>query len=446
MTRLQPRPAQMAAPTPTLDGTSLLPLAQVLRAAAIAQVDHARLLAVQGVPTYQVRVPGADTLRYFDARSGASMADADRVYAEELARHFAGERDAPVRELARVSAFDREYTFVNRLLPAWRVEFDRRDGLRAYVDTASSRLGTLVDTRKAAMQQVFQMLHNWRWLEGTEGARLTIMSILLAAALTTAALGLWIYGLRWRVGQRAHGLRRWHRTLGLCVSLTTFTFAASGGFHLIKLSGTRSAAAVQVTTLWSAQALDTLPPAPADLLGWALVDLGRKPALRVLQPAATRSAVAPSAHGGHAAAAAAPGVVYLTVGGGDAVDRARALDLAARFSGLPAERVTQTTLITRFAGEYGFVNKRLPVWKVEYDTPSRDRYYVETSTGALAAHIDDGDALEGWTFAYLHKWNWLDALGTGPRDAVAALFALGNAVVAALGLRMFLRRSRARRE
>jgi hypothetical protein len=113
--------------------------------------------------------------------------------------------------------------------------------------------------------------------------------------------------------------------------------------------------------------------------------------------------------------------------------------LAAFYSGLPDERIVSVQFVTRFEGEYGFIFKRLPVYRVEYATPDHARYYIEPATGALAARIDDGDALEGKTFSYLHKWHVTDK-GKDVRDALLALFALGNVAVALMGLTLFTRR------
>ncbi len=56
--------------------------------------------------------------------------------------------------------------------------------------------------------------------------------------------------------------------------------------------------------------------------------------------------------------------------------------------------ITSAKLITKFAGEYGFVNKRLPVWRIETDTDQNDRYYIEAITGTLSLHVQSSDVCE----------------------------------------------------
>ena len=78
-----------------------------------------------------------------------------------------------------------------------------------------------------------------------------------------------------------------------------------------------------------------------------------------------------------------------------------------------------------------------------YASAANDRYYVHLDTATLAAHVDVLDYLEGWSFAHLHKWQWLEPIGRWPRDLVMMAFALTAAAVAALGVWLFLRMPRA---
>jgi hypothetical protein len=124
----------------------------------------------------------------------------------------------------------------------------------------------------------------------------------------------------------------------------------------------------------------------------------------------------------------------------DDAARKLAVQIAAHFSGLPDNKIVQLSQVTQFEGEYGFLNKRLPVWRVEYATLDHLTYYVETATGALASIVRDADRAEGWSFSYLHKFHWLDFAGKDVRDLVMGLFGLGNLVIAVLGMWMFTRR------
>jgi len=97
-------------------------------------------------------------------------------------------------------------------------------------------------------------------------------------------------------------------------------------------------------------------------------------------------------------------------------------------------------LVTKFAGEYGFVNKRLPVVKLAFAGAGHPALYVEPATGRLAAYVTDDARREGLSFAVLHKFFLMDWAGKTVRDFVAILSALGVLVVTLYGLVLLLRR------
>jgi hypothetical protein len=107
--------------------------------------------------------------------------------------------------------------------------------------------------------------------------------------------------------------------------------------------------------------------------------------------------------------------------------------LASQISQHRLEDIVKTEVITKFEGEYGFVNKRLPVWKVSFPTNSQERFYVETSTGKLAAHVNDKDLIEGFSFAFLHKHHFLDFAGKEARDLSTMFWAAAQIVMVIIG-------------
>jgi hypothetical protein len=100
-----------------------------------------------------------------------------------------------------------------------------------------------------------------------------------------------------------------------------------------------------------------------------------------------------------------------------------------------------TEILTKFSKEYGFIFKRLPVVQLTYDTPQKTTYYVETSTGHLAAKIENADRAEGFSFAVFHKYFLMDWAGKTVRDLVMMFAAFGVLVVSLSGLWVFLRAS-----
>jgi hypothetical protein len=113
--------------------------------------------------------------------------------------------------------------------------------------------------------------------------------------------------------------------------------------------------------------------------------------------------------------------------------------LASTFRNNFNERPAYLTQIVKFEGEYGFVNKRLPVWKVAYKSNSNERYYVETKSGTLAAHINDKDLIEGYSFAILHKHHFMDWAGKSARDFSTMFWAGGVIAISIIGLILWWR-------
>ena len=62
---------------------------------------------------------------------------------------------------------------------------------------------------------------------------------------------------------------------------------------------------------------------------------------------------------------------------------------------------------------------------------------METSTGRLAARIENINRYEGLSFAFLHKYHTVGSLGKNLRDAVTILAADGVLAVSLLGLLLF---------
>ena len=104
-------------------------------------------------------------------------------------------------------------------------------------------------------------------------------------------------------------------------------------------------------------------------------------------------------------------------------------------------KLLESKVLTDFESrEYGFVNKRLPVVKLAYDTPEKTTYFIETATSRLAAKIESSDMVEGYSFAILHKFLFMDWAGKNIRDLTMVLAALTILIVSILGFILFLKR------
>ncbi|HSB95147.1 MAG TPA: PepSY domain-containing protein, partial [Spongiibacteraceae bacterium] len=407
MSRTQPQPLQNIAPNATLPAAAL-PLAEALHRHAIEQFSAASVAVLPGRTAYRVQIDN-NTARYFAADDGSEIPSGEAQHAELLARHFSGESTARLQELHEVTDFDADYLWVNHLLPVWRARFERADGLTIYVDTHGNRLATIVDNRKRALQTTFRNMHDFAFLEPVAWLRLPLMLVLLSATFATAAAGLCLF-FRLKNSttrlQRAP-LRRWHRRLALLVSLTTLSFSVSGSWHLLQsevFSDKKTYPAITDTFL--TRELSARQPPSAFTL------------MRVHGTACYRIATAMKAAGDeHAHHATPPQTTptssiiatncIATDSGLPLIDaeRDKAVELARHFS-QTATAPASAEIVDKFSGEYGFINKRLPVWKIQFSdgTPAAmTRWYVEPGSGTLALRADDNAAREGFFFAYVHK-------------------------------------------
>jgi hypothetical protein len=333
------------------------------------------------------------------------------------------------------------------------------------------------------------MLHNWDFLAGLPrplhlGLMLAFTTVLWLSALS----GLVIYGFvrrKLRQPRSAHDqvgwLRRRHRTLGLWVAFVTFTFAFSASYHLWqKLTPDRREQVARVNAFTASDFTWPLSAAlagPAPVQGVSLARVGGQPYYRLvaLGPGGAPQISYRSTRDGHvlpdgefayahelseqfaqaldgqlvpgtAVAGAndalpADCCVLPAVPGPAAETRAALGVPAADVSAAPASLAAlgSPELVTRFAGEYGFVNKRLPVVKLTYAGAGHPALYVEPATGRLAALVRDGDRREGLSFAVMHKFFLMDWAGKNVRDAVAIFSALGVLVVTLYGLVLTLK-------
>lgn len=406
MSWTNPRPAAFAPPV----GEPLELPAQAPAQLLAEPAGLLRLLWQGGSVQWQWASPDRQRLRYFDARTGLEQPDADRARAVQLARHYTGLAEAPLREVREITRFDREYPAVNRLLPVWRVEFSDPRGLTAYVHTGEDRLASLTDRRKRVLLTLFQTVHTLDFLESVEGLRLGLILAAVGSVLAMAMVGLGLLlGRRGRAA--APTPRRRHRQLAWLAWVPVLMFSVSGLFHLLRQSPllqdspSTPPLAVQGALAW-----------PAELQGARSLSLLPLPGGGALW----RARYGPQELALFDARSGEP------LAGGEA-------ELARRLAGGTGTATRQTG----FSGEYAFANKRLPVWRVQ---GQGELLFVDTAFGLVSARTRPLDVAEQWTFSSLHKWQLLDPLGKAWRDAILSLGALLGILAAGFGLALRGRR------
>ena len=418
----------------------LASLAQGRWADKAHSVQSVRLLMLADQAAWRVQEASVDgklpAARWFAASSGAELLDAETQQAEKLARALVGDAQSEIRSMTRVTEFGRDYPSINKLLPVWRVEFAREDGMIAFVDTEGQRLAALSDQTKRTLMGAFVLLHTWAW--ASEPVKQIGISVMLGLTLVTMLAGLMMYLIRWRANTLRPNqprMRRLHRQLGLIAGVAGVCIALSGLLHLW-FSRTPP-------VIPAPPALANVPQLhaiPAGLTGLTAVNVAGQ-TLWLVQGAAKPMQGGEHTH--HAAAAVKPNPLptYLNHHG-QAVAGARGQHAGTRMQamGVWAAPIQSIELISKFGGEYGFFQKRLPVYRVNLANTAQSSWYIEPATGQFSNLVEQRDRLEGYSFAYLHKWHWLDGLGKTTRDIILASFAAANVVLAVLGMLLWRRR------
>lgn len=467
MSRLQPKPVAFVAPNAVFDLAESLSPKAILAQHQISTFSHLSLSNMKGKTYLRVAVEQNAPARYFDIKSGAELVNGDEINAIALAMHFTGLSADQVAGAQRVIQFDADYHPVNRLLPVWRVNFKQSDHLRAYIDTEQTRLATLVDDTRYWLTLWFQFGHNWSFLSDYSSLQLFVPAIVLVIIVLSACSGLYLFV---KQSSTAHArlakqpARQWHRRLGLIVSLSTLVFASSGLFHLVMSHQQEKRALHTQAALVSAnllnddvwQVIAKQPIAKLDAISqghevyWYVLPAAESGAnqMPIAQVAVMATESAHAEHqthqtkGAHHVAQKKPSMMRadkLTAEiPADSVEQF-AIQQASHLNATNHSMVKAVTWTTKFAGEYGFIFKRLPVLKVQLQDADNTRIYIEPASGAVSAVVRDIDGLEGFSFAYLHKWSF-EGLNKDIRDALVSLFALWNVLVALLGIWLFTRK------
>ncbi|MDX2034288.1 MAG: PepSY-associated TM helix domain-containing protein [Blastocatellia bacterium] len=438
MSWTQPRPAKMMLPPTPLKAERLgIAPAEALTRNGLQRIRDFNVVSFDGQSYYQVKTADEAPLVYLNTRDGGLLANGDERYAIWLARQYLQEFDAPVMGVALVRDFDHEYKIINKLLPVYRVQFGRADGMRAYVDTSTGLLGTLNNNFKGRLLWLFSNLHNWDWLSFSDTARIAALVTFTIATMAMAISGLLVYGFFWRsfkpVTEKTRTTRNWlkqyHRRLGVTVSATMLLWSISAAYHAIEKPAIREEAKTRYApqefspsdAAISLSQLLVSAPNQKPVTNISMVRVDGKPVYQIFR--ADRSVAYFDANSGAAM---------------DGVDERYAREIANSFSGLKDAQIVSVKTISQFDQEYGFINKRLPVSRVEYNDANRTRYYVEPAAGVLSLKLGNRKRLESYSFNFLHKWHFLDWAGKKTRDVIMMIFVLLQAVVAGSGLWMFV--------
>ncbi|BDD11412.1 hypothetical protein FUAX_38440 (plasmid) [Fulvitalea axinellae] len=398
----------------------IIGLSEIIKTNPSLDFTNVRFVNLQGNTCYQIHIEG-DSSIYIDATTGTVISNGENKYAIQLARYFIADSVSGIESVRRVDKYGNDYPIINRLLPVYEISFQRADNMKVYVHTLSDSLGTVSDRKRSVFKWFFNIFHKWEWLIGS-GLRIPIILIFTGLMFLVSVSGLFIYGIGWRRFRSTKGKsslskkRSRHRLLGLSSSVFFLMFSYSGFYHAyMKITPDLRHLSKYKTSIPSESI-------KSDLL--YLLDSCKSDQFDIVRfkgKSFFRIAVSKNKR-----AKKNEYLYFNTTDGKPITDgpRTYALFLAETFGAPAKDQLLSIELVNRFGGEYGFVNKRLPVYKLQYRTAGHSTFYIDTKRGKLAARINDSDRREGFTFAFLHKFHMLDFLGKKGRDGIISLVVL----------------------
>lgn len=212
MTNIRPSVATQGLKPVPIDSSKIrIPLEAALAANSLDSFSRVRIIHMDTNWFYQVQKKAEDIPLYLSTSTGKILSRGDWLYAQYLARQFlegpeaahtfshpgkkpgiavpAGRtinsgpaatdrspaemsmdtrrpdccsaatasvlhaKGSKVLSEVLLTQFDGEYNDINRLLPVYRVSFDRQDGIRIYAETTRDRFAFAVDNPQSSLQQ-----------------------------------------------------------------------------------------------------------------------------------------------------------------------------------------------------------------------------------------------------------------------------------------------------
>ena len=450
-----PKPAQMMPPHAKMQASQILRMPEILKQNQIDKAIIVKLTPSVDGTVMQVTETNDGPRRYFDLKSGHEIPDHDKAHAVWLARHYSALYATDVRHVSFQSEFSEEYPWVNRLLPVYRVEFATPDKRAFYVYTEANAFAGVTNDWRRSVQYWFRALHTWSWLDDFDNSRVIIISMLMLALTGMAVTGtlmVFMYKSR-KIREKK---RRWHRSLAYAIWLPIFGLSISGLYHILQMSYVDNKRGLQLgksITLGGdqlASSLENISGLGAKKLSAVSIVEGpgnklyyrlnpSAPALKKPLTRKMRFRGMPTSLAGE----------YFDAENGtksNMTDETMALHFVDRELGLDAAKKVHMEKVTRFGSLYDFRNKRLPVWRIDYQTSEGDKIFVDPATGILVDRLVNLDRYELYSFQFLHKWNFLRPLMSNEWRNGLTVFIIGLAsLLAILGYAMLFKRRRGKK-
>ncbi|CAM4402251.1 PepSY domain-containing protein [Flavobacterium terrigena] len=420
-------------------------------------IKNFRIVSFKNQQFYQV-INSKNEALYFNTSTANLLKNGDNLYAEWLSKYFLNDSISNVSSNIVLTEFDNQYKYINRYLPVHKISFNRNDAMEIYIETSSSKLATFNPKSRQVFIWFFDTFHNFSFIEkiSNEYVRIIVVGISLFTILCSAISGLIIYGLFWKQFKKINATtselktRKNHRKLGLLFSFFTFAFVLSGLFHIIKKWEPNTITKLVYEPIFETKSIDfdikELPLNWNEEINFGLVNFNNETYLR---NSIKKNEKVEKSDSKDFKSKPKPNYIisFYKI---NQLNKSEDLDLKyAQFlveelnkkhqfldkNLLVESNQKEVAVLNDFdKKEYGFVNKRLPVIKIAYNTPENNTFFIETNTSRIAAKVNNYDRAEGYTFALLHKFLYLEWAGKPIRDFVTVLTALSILVISVFGL------------
>ena len=410
-------------------------LKNALQTNKISSILNFRIIELDKTYYYQVKLKERVHPVYISATDGTLNLKGDYNYAIQIAKQMLGDTSS-VKNVSVLYDFDEEYVYVNRFLPVYKVHFNRADGIRLYIDTDGAKMALAMDNSRRAFNKFFVNFHSFGFLNCFGNFRLVVLVGLSMLSFITAVFGIYIWFVVSRKNKKQHDKtkhKKWHAKIAIYTAITTLGFTFSGALHAYEKFKPDNRnnychqpeiqtdvldlniAQLFKHSLNDGEITNVSIVSIDEKLFWQIYHKGKKGELKKNYRYISD---------------------FSKLYNGDSL---YASFIANKFSGNKSQEIIESKEILKFQGEYGFVNKRLPVVKVQYNKNDNERYYIDTSTGKLSLKVQDKDLLEGYSFSMLHKYHFLDFFGKLTRDIATVIAASANLLVTLIGILLFVK-------
>jgi len=484
MTNIRPKVATQFLPLRVIDTAMIrVPLQQALEMNHIDSFRAFRIVHIGNNWFYQVQMVTGQEPLYLATLTGKILNSGNWLYAQWLARCFLegpGTKDssipthnmtmpavavmhdccdaatdqvvrvkgAKVTDVSKIISYNSEYKSINRLLPVYRVAFDRADGIRIYVEPLTDRFAFAMDNRRYVFDRIFTLVHTWEWLGFLGKGKLAVELTLASLAFFTTIMGVYIFFTtrsKKAAGNKLVRARRNHRYSAIVIALFTLMFTFSGAYHAFSKFSDDDRATFFVSPVFrtadirfNTVLLQARVKAPLTQVG--IISMNGRAYWRVQAASTIRGNMPKDMM--KTGMVPMPETRYIPVDKDTLLpngEKEYARYLATVFSNRNTSDITSTEAITSFGAEYNFTDKRLPVWKISYAGSGHPRYFIETATGSLAKYVTNTTMAQDYSFSLLHKHEFLGWAGKGWKDASTMFWAMAQVVMVVVGLVLYVR-------